>query len=134
MKKTLICLLGVVLSFVFLSLFVSVDSSFGAQNTDPWARLVASQFRFNWIYNPAITMAVSIVVSAIDMSKFRVPLSVMSVVPFILSFMAAGAPSFVSANLGFSFLYLSVAVFSSYMVGRVQRLCSNRAGERTSPA
>ena len=119
LKRFVICLLGVLISFLLLSLFVELDSRFieGIVNHSNRDRsiVVASIWRFNWIYNPLISGAVSLVVGLLG-GKYRILLCLIAIIPFIAFDLAAS--SFRFAGMVHSFIYLLISGFVGFIISR----------------
>lgn len=120
MKKWLrwvgICLLGVILSFVLLSIFVEIDLRFSDANVGAYARSVETVWWFDWVYNFVIVLTVSLTVSLLARCKYCVRLSLIAISPFLIFYIAASSFSIV----GFVFLgfYLLISVFVSSVIRR----------------
>lgn len=123
MKKIGICLLGILLSFVLLSIFVYITVNFteasefakenyreqmlNNPNENPFERLEKTIWRFDYIFNPIIVITVSLIISLLDRSKHKLLLAFIGLLPFIAAYLAAS--SFSARSLIFSAGYLGIA-------------------------
>lgn len=130
MKRIGICFLGIVLSFGVLSIldFINVNFTEASEfakpdylekvrtdpSEDPYSRLAKTIWRFDWIFQPTIVAIVSIGVSFLDRSKFRILLSLIAVFPLL--FFNVVASSFSASSFLFTLGYLAVSVLISWAV------------------
>lgn len=110
LKRVGICLLGIILSAVLLSIFVEIDVRFSDVTDGPFARSVKTVWWFDWIYNPVIVLVVSLVVSFLDRSKYRVLFSLIAIFPFLVFYAAASSFSILGFIFLFSYALLGVLV------------------------
>lgn len=126
LTKLGLCLLGILLSFVLLSVFVSINLTFTEasefaregylervkpdSNENPLERLNRTVWRFDWIFIPTIVVIVSIVVAALDRSRIRSFLSLAALTPLFLSNLFASSFSLTSLILSCLYILLSFAV------------------------
>jgi hypothetical protein len=120
-----ICLLGIILSFVLLAIFVEANFRFFNVQNEPSANLTAFVWRFDWIYIPLIVALVAVSVSVLNRGRRRLLLSLISVLPFIVFYLFAG--SFSRRSMLFVVWYILIATAVSLVVGKIFAINSNQS-------
>jgi hypothetical protein len=121
LKRVIICILGVVIAFVLIAIFVQIDVNFtySSGNTDPasngydafkYGRVLSFIWRSTYIYNPICIIITTLYICFFDKSKTKYYLSIIATAPITLL-------SFVSSNfqvkdfaLLFSYILISLVI------------------------
>jgi hypothetical protein len=117
LKHVLICIGGIVLTFVLLSLFVEVDLrivNLSGGGADPISRASATTWRFDWIFNPLIVGFSSLAVAVLEKGRYTILSCLIAVFPFLLLYFASS--SFRISSLLFVCFYVFIVFLISGVV------------------
>lgn len=120
LKKIGICVLGIIVSFLLLSLFDELELRFAPIDFgDSRSQLLHVQkfvFRLTWFYSPIIVAFTSILVALLDRGKYRMLMSLISIFPYLVFDLSAG--SLKPTSFLFSAGYSIIAFLSGLAVPR----------------
>jgi hypothetical protein len=102
-----ICLIGVILSFVVLAICIQVNVSFAAQKEAGLERLERMVWRTEYIFFPIVVTVVSLVVSVLDRTRYKLFLVLIALLPIIVFQLSANL--FSLHGWLFSIVYLVIA-------------------------
>lgn len=115
LKHALICVGGIVVTFILLSAFVEIDVRLFTSSSDPFTRASETAWRFDWLFNPLIVILSSFLIALVSSGKHSLISGIVAVLPFLFLYVASS--SFSASSLlfvvGYGFLVLVVnALFS----------------------
>ena len=107
------CLLGIVLSFVVFAVCIQINFFLPSRYDNP-ARLLQIAWRIEYLFSPVVVTLVSLTVSVLDRTRYKLFLVVIAVLPFVLFQLAAN--SFSAHALLFAIVYLAIASLASLLI------------------
>ncbi len=139
MKKVTICFLGIILSFILLSLFVYINVNFTEANEfakedytermiknpseNPYERLQKTTWRFDYLFNPLIVIVVSLTIFFIDKSRFKIILALIALLPFLIFYLLAS--SFSIRSFFFAVCYVCISLIMGLLLPKKEKLLSD---------
>lgn len=112
-KLLAVCLLGWILSFVLLSVFVEIDLRLLTESPGAGGgvnRAIQMAWRFTWVFNPIIVATVSVIVALLEATSLRHALIVVSVLPFILLHLSARSFALEGFLSGVSYVVIALII------------------------
>lgn len=132
-------MLGILLSFIFLSFFVYINLNFieagefakdgytekvlNNPSENPFERLNKMIWRFDYLFIPIIIAVVSALVGFMDKSKYRVLLALIAILPLLFFYLFAS--TFSARSFLFTTCYVMISIVFSFVVSKTSVIKSD---------
>lgn len=123
-KRIVICVVGIILSFILVDMFTCIDVYFTEEGYPGFMfyderiyelLLVRRIFQLNYVILPAVFALTGLIISLLDRSEYRMGLVVIGLLPLAKFYYSVGVLSS-SSGIMFVVCYFAMALTVSYLV------------------